>query len=206
MKNNISEYLMPDLSIFSQPSILKETSSGIARFSIIDDMLQRRIINCVGVIDEDNVNSMIMQVMYLHKMDPKEEITLYIDSVGGSLSAGLALLDVLIGISNPIHTVCISLAASAAALLFVAGDRRDILKRSRVMIHDPLIESAGGSALQLKDISDDLQQYRQIVAEILAEHSGKSVKEILKMTRKDTFLSAETAVKEGFADRVIEHI
>jgi len=185
------------------PSIIRETSRGYEAISILDDMFSRRQINCVTEINSESVNSIIMQLLRLEEEDPNAEITIFINSPGGSVRDGLALYDVMKAISCPIRTVCMGVAASMGSLLFVAGDKRQMLAHSKIMIHDPLIPQTGGNALSLKAISDDLMLTRQVTAEILAEHSGHTVDEILEKTSKDTFLTAIEAVEFGFADEII---
>lgn len=119
------------------------------------------------------------------------------------MDSGMALYDVMQAVSCPIRTVCVGLAASMAALLFVSGSRRGMLPHSRIMIHDPLIPQTGGSALRLKAISDDLMETRQIIAAVIAEHSGKSLEDILAKTATDSYFRAEDAVEFGLADHII---
>ena len=194
---------MSNSSRFNTPYIIKESSRGFDQISILDEMFSHRQISCFSEIDSESVNSMIMQLLELEREDPDGEITIFINSPGGSVSDGLALYDVMQGISCPITTVCTGLAASMASLLFVAGNKRKMLTHSRVMIHDPLISKVGGNALSLKAISDDLMLTRQTTAEILAKHSGHTVEEILEKTNKDTFLTASESIDFGFADEII---
>ena len=122
------------------------------------------------------------------------------------VQSGLALYDVMRAISCPVRTVCIGTAASMAALLFVAGDRRDMLPHSRVMIHDPLIGSMGGSALSVKARADDLMRIRDITAAVIAEHTGMTLDQVFQLTAQDTYFEAEAAVEAGLADRVIHEL
>lgn len=115
----------------------------------------------------------------------------------------MALYDVMQAVSCPVRTVCVGLAASMAALLFVSGKRRDMLPHSRLMIHDPLILRTGGSALKLKAVSDDLMETRQIIAQVISNHSGKPLEEVLAKTATDSYFRAEEAVAFGLADRVV---
>ena len=183
--------------------IIKETSRGYDLIPIQDEMLSHREIELVGEVDANSVNEIIRQLRYLQREDPEGEITIYINSPGGSVDSGMALYDVMKAISCPVRTVCVGLAASMAALLFVSGSQRDMLPHSRIMIHDPLITRTGGSALQLKAITDDLMETRQIIAKVIAEHSGKTVEEILEKTATDTYFRAEDAVEFGLADHII---
>ena len=163
----------------NEAKIIRESSYGYHLIPIQDEMLSRREVELVGEVNADSVNALIRQLRYLQCEDSEAPITLYINSPGGSVDSGMALYDVMQAVSCPIRTVCVGLAASMAALLFVSGNRRDMLPHSRIMIHDPLIVQTGGSALKLKAVSDDLMETRQIIARVISEHSGKSLEEVL---------------------------
>ena len=187
------------------PAIIRETSEGTARIPIADMMFQRREVWLTGEITSEVADAVIAQILHLDAEDPDAEITLYIDSPGGSVTAGLSIYDVMQAVSADIHTVCVGTAASMAAVLFAAGDRREILRHGEVMIHDPLVSGGiSGSALTVQDKSDRLMAKRKVLSGILAEHTGKSVKQIYKVTAKDTYFGAEEAVAFGLADAVIE--
>lgn len=189
------------------PAIWKETSAGMVRYGIADEMLMHREIDCVGEITEDMVNAVILQLRYLQREAPEESVTMYINSPGGEVSAGLALYDVMQAVSCPVRTVCLGIAASMGALLFLSGDTREILPHARVMIHDPALSAgAGGTALQLESISRDLMKVRKITGSIIAKHTGKDIDEIFARTAADTYFDADEAVAFGMADRVIERI
>ena len=187
----------------SEARIIKESSRGYDLIDIRDEMLSHREVELVGEVNADSVNALIRQLRWLQREDSEGEITLYINSPGGSVDSGMALYDVMQAVSCPIRTVCVGLAASMAALLFVSGDRRDMLPHSRVMIHDPLIVQTGGSALKLKAVSDDLMETRQIIAKVIADHSGKTMEEVLAKTASDSYFRAEEAVEFGLADHII---
>lgn len=190
-----------------QPMIIKETSEGLFRCEIQDEMLTHREIEIVGDINAESVYSIIRQLRYLERVDADAEITMFINSPGGEVSSGLALYDVMKAISCPIRTVCVGTAASMGAVLFTAGDKRELLSHARIMIHDPLISGGiGGSALQVHSISEHLLRTRETVAKILAEHTGKTIEEIYNKTAKDTYFYGEEAVEFGLADRVVDKI
>lgn len=187
--------------------IIKETSEGLFRCEIQDEMLTHREIEIVGDINAESVYSIIRQLRYLERVDADAEITMFINSPGGEVSSGLALYDVMKAISCPIRTVCVGTAASMGAVLFTAGDKRELLSHARIMIHDPLISGGiGGSALQVHSISEHLLRTRETVAKILAVHTGKTIEEIYNKTAKDTYFYGEEAVEFGLADRVIDKI
>ena len=203
-KTKKEEIIMNTYSIF--PRIMRETSSGLYLYEIQDEMLQHRELECTGTINSDSVYNLCRQLRYLQQQDPKAEITMYINSPGGEVDSGLALYDVMKGISCPIRTVCLGVAASMGALLFAAGDKRDILPHGRVMIHDPLISRTGGSALQLQEVSRNLLKTREELCAILAQHTGRTQKEIYKKTAQDSWFTAEEAVEFGLADRIIHTV
>ena len=187
------------------PAIIRETSEGTARIPIADMMFQRREVWLTGEITSEVADAVISQILHLDAEDPDAEITMYIDSPGGSVTAGLSIYDVMQAVSADIHTVCIGTAASMAAVLFAAGDRREILRHGEVMIHDPLVSGGiSGSALTVQDKSNRLMEKRKVLSSILAEHTGKSVKQIYKVTAKDTYFGAEEAVAFGLADSIVE--
>lgn len=188
------------------PRIVRETSSGLFLYGIQDDMLRRRELECTGTIESSSVYDLCRQLRYLQQEDPEGEITMFINSPGGEVDSGLALYDVMKGVTCPIRTVCLGVAASMGAVLFAAGDRREILPHGRVMIHDPLIASTGGSALHLREISRNLMETRRELCEILARHAGKTPEEIYEKTAQDCWFNAEEAVAFGLADRVIHTV
>ena len=189
--------------ISNEARIIRESSHGYDLIPIQDEMLSHREVELVGEVDAASVNALVRQLRYLQRQDPEGQITLFINSPGGSMDSGMALYDVMQAVSCPIRTVCMGLAASMAALLFVSGAERDMLPHSRLMIHDPLILQTGGSALKLKAVSDDLMETRQIIARVIAEHSGKTIEEVLAKTASASFFRAEEAVSFGLADRII---
>ena len=195
------------MNLYTTPRVLRETSQGMEHIPIPELMLQRREIWLTGDINSDLADSVISQMLYLDGQAPGTEITLYIDSPGGSVSAGLAIYDVMQAIESGVHTVCIGLAASMAAVLFAAGSTREMLRHSEVMIHDPLVNGGiSGSALAVQDKSERLMQTRKELCGILARHTGKSLKQIYKVTAKDTYFSAQQAVDFGLADAIVERM
>lgn len=189
------------------PNIIRETSEGLNQIPIQDILFQRREVECIGEITEDSVAALILQLRYLHREAPEQEITMYINSPGGEVSSGLALYDVMKAIQCPIRTVCVGTAASMAAILFLSGDKRDMLAHSKVMIHDPLIPGGiGGSALKVDAVARNLMQTRQTIANIISRHTGKSLEDVLSKTASDSYFDAEQAVKWGLADRIIHEL
>lgn len=185
------------------PGIIRETSEGTSRLCIQDEMLERREIDCVGEIDADMMYSLALQMRYLQGTDPEGQITLYINSLGGSVTDGLAIYDTMQSVSCPIRTVCTGMAASMAAVLFAAGDVREMLPHARIMLHDPLAKGISGSALHVDSASRNLMEMREVLAGILARHTGHDIEDVYRSTVEDTYFSAREAVGFGLADRII---
>lgn len=191
----------------SRPRILKETHRGVDVYDIADEMLANREIECVEAISRETVNAMISQILHLYRKDGEAEITIYINSPGGEVSSGLALYDVMKAVRCPIRTVCMGTAASMGALIFAAGDTRDILTHACVMIHDPLIPGGiGGSALQIQSISRDMMKTRETMAKIMSKHTKRTLEEIYEKTKTDSYFYGKEAVEFGLADKVIRHL
>ena len=192
---------------FTTPNIIKETANGTTYCPIQDELFSvRRCVEVVGEITRDSVYSLILQLRYLCHADQEKEITMYINSPGGSVCDGLALYDVMESIKCPIRTVCVGMAASMGALLFAAGNKREMLPHAEVMIHDPLATGISGSALSIEESSRRLMGIRQTTAKILAGHTGHTVEEVYEKTRQDSYFNAQEAVAWGLADRIITEI
>ena len=189
------------------PHIIKETAEGTTYAPILDELFTKgRSVEVVGEITRESVYSLILQLKYLNSSDPEKEITMYINSPGGSVTDGLALYDVMEAVKCPIRTVCVGMAASMGALLFAAGNSRDILPHAQVMIHDPLTTGINGSALSVEEASRRLMETREITASILVEHTGHTLEEVYEKTKTDSFFNAEEAVAWHLADRIITEI
>ncbi len=192
---------------YPTPSIIRETSTGYTMVPIADDMFAHREIECVGTVDEAMTYSICQQLRQLQRDDPFEQITIFFNSPGGEVQSGLAIYDMMQAISCPIRTVCLGMAASMSALLFAAGDQRDMLPHARILIHDPLtIGGVGGSALELKTKADQLMRTREITAEVISKHTGHSMEEVFEKTQRDTWFEAADAVEWGLADQVIDRL
>lgn len=197
---------MSAANIFS-PRVMKESSAGYVFSEIRDEMFRFREVECVGEINDESVYSLCRQLRQLQREDPDGLITMFINSPGGEVSSGLALYDVMAGLSCPIRTVCLGTAASMGSILFVAGTEREILPHGRVMIHDPLRVMEGRvTALQLQEEGRQLMQTRETLCGILAQRTGRTLEEIYEKTRHDTYFNAEEAVAFGLATRVIQHV
>ena len=189
-------------------SIEVESANGIREVSLSTRHLMNRKIFLTGEINMEMANDFVLQFMFLEE-DSSEPVTIYINSPGGEINAGLMIYDVIQGSNLEINMVCTGMAASMAAIIFAGGQkgRRYILKHSRVMIHEPLIAGGiGGSATTIKNISESILTTKKIVNGILAEHTGKTEEEIDKATGFDNYMDAREAIEFGICDAVSEKI
>ncbi len=187
--------------------IVKETVRGLDLIDLEDELLQNREIFLTDEVDADTTNGLIKQLMYLEKEDENAEITLYINSPGGEVVSGLAVYDYLTMMKAPIRTVSIGTAASMGAILFLAGDKRQMLPHTRIMIHDPSYGYANMSGKKSHEIQhelDKLNETREIIARIISEKTGKSLEEVYEVTADDTYYNAEEAVEFGLATEIID--
>lgn len=187
-------------------NILRETVHGIGRVCIDDEMMKHRKLFFRGKVNGKSANELIKQLMHLEQEGCGEEITLYINSLGGEVTSGLAVYDVIRLMESPVNTVCIGMAASMGAILFLAGRHRSMLPHTRLMIHDPLYESGnigGKKSCEIQRELDKLNETREALAEIIAEKTGKSVDEVYKVTAEDTYYSAKEALEFGLATEII---
>lgn len=187
--------------------IIKETVRGIDIVDLEDELLQSREIFLTRGVDANTTNELIKQLMYLEREDDEAEITLYINSPGGEVTSGLAVYDYMTLMKAPIRTVSIGTAASMGALLFLAGDKRQMLPHTRIMIHDPSYSNADMSGKKPHEIQhelDKLNETRQIIAQIISEKTGKTLEEVYEVTANDTYYNAEEALKFGLATEIID--
>ena len=185
--------------------VIEQTPRGERSFDIYSRLLKERVIFLTGPIDDHISNLVVAQLLFLESENPEKDISIYINSPGGSISAGLAIYDTMQFISSSVSTMYIGQAASMGALLLAGGNegKRFALPNSRVMIHQPL----GGFQGQASDFeihAKEILYMKKIVNEILAKHTGQTVKKIEKDTDRDNFLNAEEAVKYGLVDKIID--
>lgn len=186
------------------PLVIESTHRGERSWDIYSRLLKDRIIFLGTEVDDDIANLIIAQMLFLESEDPDKEVTLYINSPGGVITAGLAIYDTMQYIRCPVATVCLGQAASMAAWLLAAGSpgMRRALPNSRILIHQPL----GGFRGQASDIeihAREIIQLRQRMNEILAHHSGQSPEKIKEDTERDRYLAADEAKEYGLVDEVI---
>ena len=186
------------------PMVVEQTNRGERSYDIYSRLLQDRIIFLGGEIDDDTANLVVAQMLFLEGDDPDKDIFLYINSPGGSVSAGLAIYDTMQYIKCEVSTICIGLAASMGAFLLAAGARgkRRALPNAEIMIHQP----SGGAQGQATDIhihAEQILRIRQRLNEILAERTGQPVEKVALDTERDNYMSAEQARAYGIVDEII---
>ena len=187
------------------PYVITEREGRERQFDIFSLLLNDRIVFINGTIDDLTANSVVAQLLYLDAENHEKEISLYINSPGGSVTAGMAIYDTMRHIKAPVHTIGIGLAASMGALLLASGNRRSILPHSTVMIHQPLIpEGVGGKESDIGIIAKNLTATRRTIASILAKHTGKTVKTIERDIENDRYMNSEEALSYGICDCIIE--
>ncbi|PJK10149.1 ATP-dependent Clp endopeptidase, proteolytic subunit ClpP [Lysobacteraceae bacterium NML120232] len=186
------------------PMVVEQTSRGERAFDIYSRLLKERVIFLVGPIDDQVANLVVAQLLFLEAENPEKDISLYINSPGGVVTAGLAIYDTMQFIKPDVSTICIGQAASAGSMLLMAGakGKRYALPNSRVMIHQP----SGGAQGQATDIeiqAREILYLRQRLNELYAHHTGQPVEQIAQDMERDRFLSAEAAREYGLIDQVL---
>jgi ATP-dependent Clp protease protease subunit len=186
------------------PMVIEQSGRGERAYDIYSRLLKERVVFLVGAVNEITANLIVAQLLFLESENPDKDIFFYINSPGGSVSAGMAIYDTMQFIKPDVSTLCIGQAASMGSLLLAAGDKgkRFVLPNSRVMIHQPM----GGFSGQASDVeihAREILYLRARLNEILAKHTGQTVETIAKDTDRDNFLSAEEAVKYGIVDKVL---
>ncbi|MBQ2686889.1 MAG: ATP-dependent Clp protease proteolytic subunit [Clostridia bacterium] len=189
------------------PSVIETTSRGERSYDIYSRLLNDRIIFLSDVIDSNTASLVIAELLFLEAQDRDKDIYLYINSPGGSVSAGLAIYDTMNFINCDVSTICMGMAASMGAFLLACGTKgkRFALPNSEIMIHQPLIQEAGGKATDMRIIADHIVKMRKKLDGILSEVSGKSLAEIEAATESDNYMSASEAKAFGLVDDVITH-
>ncbi|SDA23606.1 ATP-dependent Clp protease, protease subunit [Ruminococcus sp. YE71] len=190
------------------PYVVEQTGRGERSYDIFSRLLNDRIIMLCDQVNDTTASLVIAQMLYLEGQDPEKDIDLYINSPGGSISAGMAIYDTMNYIKCDVSTICIGMAASMGAFLLSSGakGKRFALPNSEVMIHQPLIGGGvGGQATEIKIISDHIIKTRENLNKILAQNTGKSIEEIARDTERDNYLSAQQAMEYGLIDKVITH-
>lgn len=185
------------------PYVIEQTSKGERSYDIYSRLLKDRIVFISGEIDDYMSNVVIAQLLFLEAEDPDKDISIYINSPGGSITAGMAIFDTMEYIKPDVSTICVGMAASMGAFLLAAGEKgkRYALANAEVMIHQPL-GGARGQASDIKIQADRIIKLRKDLNHILSQKTGKPLKQIEKDTDRDFFMTAEEAVAYGLIDKV----
>lgn len=187
------------------PTVLDQKGDGTYQFDIYSLLLRDRIIFISSAIDDVTANTVIAELLYLDALDSAKEISLYINSPGGSISAGLAIYDTMRHIRAPVHTIGLGLAASMGCLLLASGDKRSILPHTKVMIHQPLVSGdLNGKETDISIIAREITKTRRVISEIFAKHSNKSISTIEKDIENDRYMDAVEAMDYGLCDNIID--
>lgn len=196
MKSLKNEYLIP--------MVIEQTNRGERSFDIYSRLLKERIIFLGTAIDDNVANVVMAQLIHLEAEDPEKDIQLYINSPGGVITAALAIYDTMQFIKSRVSTICIGQAASAAAVLLLAGEKgkRFILPNARVLLHQP---SGGieGTAIDVEIHTKEMIRLRDSLNNIIAKHTGQDIKKVAKDTERDFILNAQEAKKYGIVDEII---
>ena len=186
------------------PMVVEKTGGGERAYDIYSRLLKDRIVFVSGEIEDEMANAIVAQLLFLQAEDSKKEISMYINSPGGSVTAGLAILDTMRMVKCPVATYCVGQAASMGAILLSAGEKgkRHALPNARIMIHQPW-GGAQGKASDIEITAKEILRLKEILNGILADASGKTLEEVTKDTDRDHFMSAEEAKKWGIVDKVL---
>ena len=201
MENNYRDIMKSALV----PMVIEQSSRGERSFDIYSRLLNDRIIFLSDEVNDTTASLVIAQMLYLESVDPDKDISFYINSPGGSVTAGMAIYDTMQFVKCDVSTICLGMAASMGAFLLAAGakGKRIALPHSEIMIHQPL----GGSQGQVSDVlihTELLLRTRSTLNELLAQNTGRSVEEIARDTERDNFMTAKQALEYGLIDKIIE--
>ena len=190
------------------PYVVEQTSKGERSYDIFSRLLKDRIIYLGEDVNPTTSSLIVAQMLFLESEDPDKEIFFYINSPGGSITDGMAIVDTMNYIKCPVSTVCVGLAASMGAVLLAAGEKgkRFAMPNSEVMIHQPLIGGGGlqGQATEIKIHADHLVRTREKLNKFLSERTGKSLEQIERDTERDNYMSAQEALEYGLIDAIMD--
>ena len=189
------------------PYVVEQSPRGERSYDIYSRLLNERIVFLGEPIDDAVANTVVAQLLHLESVDPDKDISLYINSPGGSVSAGLAIYDTMQYIKCDVSTICIGMAASMGAFLLCAGapGKRLALPNSEIMIHQPLLGGLQGQATDIKIHADRIIKIKENLNRIMAERCHKPLEQVMQDTERDNFMSAQEACDYGLIDRVIAH-
>ena len=188
------------------PTVIEQSGRGERAFDIYSRLLKERIIFLVGPVNDHTANLVVAQMLFLESENPDKDIYFYINSPGGSVTAGMSIYDTMKFIKPDVQTLCLGQAASMGAFLLSAGTKgkRFALPNSRIMIHQPLISGGlGGQASDIEIHARELLKLKEKLNQLLAEHTGQDIERIERDTDRDNFMSAQAAAEYGLIDKVI---
>jgi ATP-dependent Clp protease, protease subunit len=205
INNQLNSKMSTDFNIQSViPTVIEQSSRGEKSFDIFSRLLRERIIYMGTPVDDMVANLVVAQLLFLESEDPDKDISLYINSPGGSISAGMAIYDTMKHIRPKVSTICLGLAASMGAFLLSAGEKgkRLSLPNARIMIHQPL-GGAQGQATDVQIMAKEILYTKGLINKLLAEHTGQPIERLERDTDRDFFMSAEESKEYGLIDQVI---
>ena len=196
---------MIEKNYISMPYVIKQTDKGDRQYDIFSRLLEERVIFIANEITNDLASIVMAQLLLLESEDPKKDIMLYINSNGGSMTAGLAIYDTMKYIKCDVQTICIGMAASMAAILLAGGTKgkRFALPNAEILIHQPLLSGVGGQATEIEIVANHIVKSKQRVNELLSKFTGQTYDTIEKATDRDNWMTSSEAKDFGLIDKVI---
>ena len=189
------------------PMVIEQTNRGERSYDIFSRLLNDRIIMLCDEVNDTTASLVVAQLLYLEGQDPEKDISLYINSPGGSITAGMAIYDTMQFVKCDVSTTCVGMAASMGAFLLSSGakGKRFALPNSEIMIHQPLMSGLQGQATDIKIHADWILRIKEKLNRMLAEQTGKTVEQVQRDTERDNFMNAEEALAYGLVDKIISH-
>jgi len=188
------------------PTVIEKTQLGERAYDIYSRLLEDRIVFLGTMIDDDVANIIIAQLLFLEHIDSKKDITLYINSPGGSVTSALAIYDTIQYVKPDVSTICVGMAASAAAIILASGARgkRLTLPNAKILIHQPIVSGMEGQVTDIEIHAKELLRTKQQINEILSKHTGQKINRINIDVERDYFMTAKEAEEYGLLDKIIE--
>ena len=197
-----------DFNNYLVPTVIEQSGRGERAFDIYSRLLKERIVFLIGPVTDETANLVVAQLLFLESENPDKDIFFYINSPGGSVTAGMSIYDTMNFIKPNVSTLCLGQAASMGAFLLSAGDKgkRFALPNSRIMIHQPLISGGlGGQASDIEIHARELLKIKEKLNRLMAKHCGRDLADLERDTDRDNFMSAEEAKEYGLIDQVLEN-
>ncbi|SFM94272.1 ATP-dependent Clp protease, protease subunit [Formivibrio citricus] len=187
------------------PMVVEQSGRGERSYDIYSRLLKERVVFLVGPVNDQSANLVVAQLLFLESENPDKDIHLYINSPGGSVSAGLAIYDTMQFIKPAVSTLCVGMAASMGAFLLAGGEKgkRFALPHSRIMIHQPLVGGLAGQASDIEIHAKELLRTKRTLNELLAKHTGQNLETLERDTDRDNFMSSDEAKAYGLVDEVV---